>query len=72
MLYLLFTVAASALGFISYGYGLSGRRQHKSTAVFALLIALVLATILDFDRPSGGFIQVSGESLRRLETAIAK
>jgi hypothetical protein len=70
VLYLLCTVAAGALGFIGYGYGLTGRRRHGSTAIFAVLIALVLATILDFDRPRGGFIRVSEEGMFRLQAAF--
>ena len=68
VLYLLFTVAVGALGFIGYGYGLTGRRRHASTAIVAVLIALVLATILDFDSPRGGFIRVGEESMLRLQT----
>lgn len=69
VLYLLFTVAVGALGFIGYDYGLSGGR-HGSTAIFAVLIALVLATILDFDRPRGGFIRVGEEGMLRLQAAF--
>lgn len=70
VLYLLFAVAIGALGFIGYGYGLTGRRRHVSTAIFALLIAVVLTTILDFDRPRGGFIRVSEEGLTRLQATL--
>jgi hypothetical protein len=66
----LFTVAVGALGFIGYGYGLTGGRRHGSTAIFAVLIAMVLATILDFDRPRGGFIRVSEDGLLRLRKAF--
>jgi hypothetical protein len=70
VLHLLFIVAIGALGFIGYGYGLTGRRRHGTTAIFALLIAMVLATILDFDRPRGGFIRVGEEGLVRLQTSL--
>jgi hypothetical protein len=72
VLYLLCTVAAGALGFIGYGYGLTGRRRHISTAIFAVLIGLVFATILDFDRPRGGFIRVGEEGMIRLQAAFAE
>jgi hypothetical protein len=70
VLYLLFTVAVGALGFIGYGYGLNGGRRHGSTAIFAVLIALVLATILDFDQPRGGFIRVGEDGLLQLRKAF--
>lgn len=70
VLHLLFIVAVGALGFISYGYGLTGRRRHGSTVIFALLIALVLLTILDFDRPRGGFIRVDDDAMVRLQKAL--
>jgi hypothetical protein len=70
VLYLLLTVAVGALGFIGYSYGLSGLRRHRSTAIFATLIALVFATILDFDRPRGGFIRIGEEGILRLQAAF--
>lgn len=63
----LFIVSMSALGFMAYGYGLAGPRMHKSTALFAVLIALVLALILDLDRPRSGFIRVKEDGLLRLK-----
>jgi len=72
VLNLLFIVAVGSFGFIGYGYGLTGRRRHISTAIFATLIALVLITILDFDRPRGGFIRVGDESMVRLQTSLEK
>lgn len=70
VIYQLFMVAVGALGFIAYGYGLTGRRRHVSTAIFALLIAFVLATILDLDQPRTGFIQVGEESLHGLKATL--
>lgn len=64
---LLFVVAVGALGFIAYGYGLTGRRRHGSTAIFALLIAVVLTIILDLDQPRTGLIRVGEESMLRLK-----
>jgi hypothetical protein len=72
VLHLLFVVATGALGFIGYGYGLGGRRRHGSTAFYAVLIAMILATILDFDRPRGGFIVVKEDGLTRLQAAFAQ
>lgn len=70
VIYLLFTVSLVALGLIAYNCGLAGRRRMLSNTVFALLIALVLTTILDIDRPRRGLIKVSHESLVRLKAAL--
>ena len=67
---LLFVVAVGALGFIAYGYGLTGRRRHGSTAIFALFIALVLTTILDLDQPRTGLIRVGEESMVRVKAEL--
>jgi hypothetical protein len=64
---LLFVVAIGALGLIAYSYGLSHRRRHGSTAVFAILIAMVFTIILDLDQPRSGFIRVGEESMLRLQ-----
>ena len=64
---LLFVVAIGALGLIAYSYGLGHRRRHGSTAIFAVLIAMVFTLILDLDQPRSGFIRVGEESLLRLQ-----
>lgn len=69
---LLFLVAAVGMGFIGFDYGLKGKRRHFSTLIFALLIAVVLAVILDIDRPRRGLIQVSQASLLRLQEIIGQ
>jgi hypothetical protein len=70
VLYLLMFVAMSSFGFIAYGYGLTDRRRHGSTALFALIIAIVLTIILDLDRPRSGLIRVGEESLVRLRDSL--
>jgi hypothetical protein len=70
VIYLLFTVSFVALGLVAYGCGLAGRRRLLSNATFALLIALVLTTIMDIDRPRRGLIKVSQESLIRLKANL--
>lgn len=72
VVWLLFLVAATGMGFIGYEYGLKGRRRHAATAIFALLIAVVLTVILDIDRPRRGLIQVSQASLLRLQEVIGQ
>jgi hypothetical protein len=70
---LLIAVALGALGFIAYGYGLTGHRRHVSTALFALLIAMVFTIIIDMDQPRSGLIRVSEESMVRLyESMVLK
>ena len=70
VIYLLFTVAVGAMGFIAYGYGLTGRRRHGTTAIYAVLIALVLTTILDLDQPRSGLIRVSEDSMVHLKGSL--
>jgi len=70
VLHLLFAVATGAMGLIGYGYGLTGRRRFASTAIFALLIALVMLVILDLDRPRSGIIRIGEEGMLRIQKAI--
>jgi len=72
VIHLLFAVAVGAPGFIAYGYGLAGQRRHGSTAIFALLIALVLTIILDMDRPRRGLIRIGEESVLRLQETLER
>jgi hypothetical protein len=67
---LLFSVALGALAYIAYGYGLAGKRRHLSTAIFALLIAMVLTIILDLDRPRRGLIRIDEQGMIRLQQAM--
>jgi hypothetical protein len=68
--YLLFAVSAFALGQIAYGSGLTGRRRPVANVLFACIIALVLTIIMDIDRPRRGLIQVSQESMLRLQQSL--
>jgi hypothetical protein len=70
VLYLVCAVAVGALGFIGYGCGLRGRRYFLSTALVAFLVALVLAVILDLDRPRRGLIRVSQDSMEKLKESL--
>ncbi|MET0984927.1 MAG: hypothetical protein ABW034_05910 [Steroidobacteraceae bacterium] len=71
VLYLLFAVSFAAIAFIAYSSGLSSRRHAGSTGIFALLIAFVLITIIDLDRPREGLIRISQDSMRRIQTQLA-
>jgi hypothetical protein len=68
--YLLFIVSAFALGQIAYSSGLSGHRHPIANILFACCIALVLVIIMDIDRPRRGLIQVSQESMLRLQESL--
>jgi hypothetical protein len=67
---LLFAVSAFALGQIAYSSGLSGHRHPVANVLFAGIIALVLIIIMDIDRPRRGLIQVSQDSLLRLQESL--
>lgn len=68
--YLLFIVSTGAVAFIAYGTGLHARRRLTSTGLFAALIALVLTFIVDIDQPGTGLIQVSQESMERMQQTL--
>jgi hypothetical protein len=52
---------------VGYAYGLNGRRQIFSMWVLAVAITLVLALIIDLDRPRSGFIRVSQQPMIDLQ-----
>jgi hypothetical protein len=68
--FMLVAVSMVALGLVSYSCGLHGRRRPLANLTFACLIALVLVVILDIDAPRVGFVQVSQESLIRLQQSL--
>lgn len=68
--FLLYLVSAFALGQIAYSSGLSGHRHPVANVLFACCIALVLVIIMDIDRPRRGLIQVSQESMTRLQESL--
>jgi hypothetical protein len=69
---LLVGVAGVALGFIAYGYGLTGRRRHGAAVIYATLIAVVLTVIVDLDRPRSGFIRVSDDAMIRMQETLGR
>jgi len=70
--HLLFVVGLIAIGFVGFGYGLDGVRMHRLTAVYAVLVAMVLTITFDLDRPRGGLIRVGEDGLQRLQVAMDK
>jgi hypothetical protein len=55
---------------VGYTYGLSGRRHILSMCVLAVAITIVLAVILDLDRPRSGLIRVSQEPMIDLQRSF--
>jgi hypothetical protein len=60
-------VAILAALLVGYTFGLNGRRQIFSVCVLSLAITLVLALIIDLDRPRRGFIRVSQQPMIDLQ-----
>jgi hypothetical protein len=52
---------------VGYAFGLNGKRQIFSMCVLALVITLVLAVIVDLDRPRSGFIRISQQPMIDLQ-----
>jgi hypothetical protein len=52
---------------VGYAFGMYGRRQIFSMSVLSLAITLVLAVIIDLDRPRTGFIRVSQQPMLDLQ-----
>jgi hypothetical protein len=52
---------------VGYAFGLNGQRQIFSMWVLALAITLVLAVIIDLDRPRSGFIRISQQPMIDLQ-----
>ncbi len=55
---------------LGYGFGRSGRHL-VATIVFAFMLALVVAVILDLDHAQSGLIRVSLVPLRELQASLA-
>lgn len=52
---------------VGYAFGLNGRRQIFSMCVLALAITLVLAVIIDLDRPRSALIRISQQPMIDLQ-----
>jgi hypothetical protein len=65
----LFVVAAVASAFSGYARGIAGQRGMYPIYLVALLISGVILLILDLDRPSVGFIEISQQPM--IDTAAS-
>jgi hypothetical protein len=70
-LYLLFAASILAMGILGYRSGLGGRgRSALGTVMLALVIALVVLIILDFDHPYQGLITISQQNMIDLRQSM--
>lgn len=67
----LFAIAAVGTAFTGYGRGLEARRTRLPLYLMALLLSSVLLLILDLDRPTTGFIEVSQQPMIDTAASIA-
>jgi hypothetical protein len=63
VIYVIAMVAVLAATVVGFAFGVGGHRQLFSTCVLSLSITLVLAVIIDLDRPREGLIRVSQQPL---------
>jgi hypothetical protein len=59
VLAVLIVVAIAALGWVGASFGSIGRRGTVTTLILSVLIALVVAMIVDLDQPRSGIVRVS-------------
>jgi hypothetical protein len=59
-------VALLSTMLVGYAFGLDGRRNLFSTCVLVLAISMVLAVIVDLDRPRSGFIRANQQPMTDL------
>lgn len=67
----LFGMAAVAMAFAGYGEALEARRPRIPIYVMALVLSTVILLILDLDRPTTGFIEVSQQPMIDTAASIA-
>jgi uncharacterized membrane protein len=60
-------VAIQAAILVGYMFGLNGRRQLFSMCMLTLATTLVLAVIIDLDRPRSGFLRISQQPMIELQ-----
>jgi hypothetical protein len=67
---LLYFVAAVSMAVTGYAAGLGGHRSFWPTATTAVLIAIVIAVVMDLDRPRQGLITVSQQGMMDLRDSL--
>jgi hypothetical protein len=71
LLLLLLGMATIAVGFLAWSFGATGQGGRTAMLVLALLIAAVLALIMDVNRPQRGSIGVGVSTLERVQESIS-
>jgi len=64
VLFGIFAVCLAAVGVLGYSAGLGGGRSLAAVLIAALLLTLVVALIMELDRPYRGFIRVGNQPIR--------
>lgn len=67
----LFGIATIASAFAGYASGLEARRTRLPVYIMGVLVSAVILLILDLDRPSAGFIEVSQQPMIDTAASIA-
>lgn len=70
VLLLLLVGSALSLGMVGYSAGIKGRRSILSAVVLVLALGIVLALVIDLDRPRDGLINVSQQPLFDIQQRI--
>ena len=67
---LLIVGAVLALAQVGYGCGLTGHRSLSATITLCLLIAAIIVTTLDLDRPARGLLRLDTQSMLVLRASM--
>jgi hypothetical protein len=70
VIYVIAMVGLLAATVVGYSFGLGGLRQLFSICMLSLAVTLVLAVIIDLDRPREGFIHVSQQPMLDLQKQL--
>ena len=71
MVLLSVTAILSAL-ILGFGFGIGRKRLFGVSLTFCAMVAAVIYTIIDFDRPNRGFVRVPDEMLRTLHAEMTQ
>jgi hypothetical protein len=63
VLLMLLLTAMVAMGFTGYNAGTAGARRRSANVLMAVTIAVLIGMIIDLNRPTRGFIEISPQAL---------
>ena len=72
IIFLLFAVALMSALAVGYGSGIGKNRHQLPTTMLCIIVVLVVAVILDLDRPRRGFVRVPQDSMLRLRDELKR